>query len=418
MVEEHSFVSEPPEEYICSICSKVLTDPQLTDCCGQHFCLGCLQQWFKKYGKKQCPHCRSTQFTYIVYLPLKRKIDQLDVYCINNVNGCQVITLLSKTEAHRRECEYAKVNCEQGCGCIVLRKAMQDHCKKVCLKRIVSCSYCLKVGPYDEILDKKHENVCPEYPVGCPRKCNAENSAHIKRKDLKAHEKVCPLQLVPCIFCNAQCFRSSYQFHIDKTCPRRHIMCKHCRTFGPHDEINGSHIAECGDYPVGCPRGCKHGEKLKRKELEQHAMECELEPVKCAFFDAGCRETIPRKDLKEHMDSSMQSHLQKSLELQLQMANDYQKLVTFFTELKGKFDILQANHEKLKDEHDEMKSSISAELAGLVEGDTQMIHTAIQRIKMVLTPKLMVLTKQNPVVLRICQLATTCNSTIQELELL
>ena len=50
-----------------------------------------------------------------------------------------------------------------------------------------------------------------------------------------------------------------------------------------------------------------------------------------------------------------------------------------------------------------MKSSISAELEGLVEGDTQMIHTAIQYIKTNLLPKLRVITEQNPVVLQICQ---------------
>lgn len=118
-------------------------------------------------------------------------------------------------------------------------------------------------------------------------------------------------------------------------------MCKHCHTFGPYDDINGSHIAVCGDHPVGCPRSYKDGENLKRKELEHHATECELEPVKCAFFDAGCRTPIPRKDLTKHMESNTQIHLQECLELQLQMADDYQKLVTFFTELKGKFDVLQ-----------------------------------------------------------------------------
>ena len=375
MAEERSFVSEPPEDYICSICSKVLTDPQLTDCCGQHFCLACLQQWFKKHGKKQCPHCRSVQFTYIVYLPLKRKIDALNVYCVNKANGCQIVTSLSKLGTHRRECKYARVNCVQRCGCMVLRKDMQDHCETVCLKRVITCSYCSKAGPYDEITHEKHKNVCPDYPVGCPRKCDIENSAQIKQKELKVHKRICPFELVPCPLCNLQYQRNEILFHKESLCPKRQVKCQHCQISGPDDQINGIHRMECGDYPVGCPRGCKYGEKLKQKELKQHAMECELEPVKCAFFDAGCRVTIPRKDLKEHMDSSTQIHLQKCLELQLRMAGDYQKLVT---ELKGNFDVLQANHEKLKDEHDqflkihdEMKSSISMELDGLTSGDIQ-----------------------------------------------
>ena len=395
MAEERSFVSEPPEDYICSICSKVLTDPQLTDCCGQHFCLGCLQQWFKKHGTKQCPHCRSTQFTYIVYLPLKRKIDELNVYCVNKANGCQVVTSLSKSKAHREECKYAKVICEQGCGCVILHKDMQDHCKNTCQKRIISCSYCSKAGPYDEITDEKHRSVCPDYPVGCPKKCDTENSAQIKRKDLKTHENVCPLELVPCSLCNIQYLRRSIVFHSRWLCPKRQVKCQYCHLSGPHDEINGSHIARCGDYPIGCPRNCKGGEKLKQKELEQHATKCELEPVQCAFFDAGCRVPLLRKDLRKHMESRMQSHLQNCLQLQLQMANDYRKL-------KGNFDMLQADHKKLKDEHnqflkthDEMKSSVSTELNRLTTGDIQMTHMAVQCIKTILSPNL---TKLNSLV--------------------
>ena len=188
-------------------------------------------------------------------------------------------------------------------------------------------------------------------------------------------------------------------------CLKRQVMCQYCATFGPHNEINSSHIEECGDYPVKCPRGCKDGEKLKRKELEHHATECELEPVKCAFFDVGCRTPLPRKDLKEHMELNTQTHLQECLELQLAMAGDYQKLMSFFTELKGKFDILWIDHEKLKDEHhrflrihNEMKSSISIELDKLVEGDTQKTQTTMHCIKTVLSPNL---TEQNPLVFQL-----------------
>ena len=86
---ELSFVVEPSEEYHCPICAKVLVEPHVTDCCGQHFCEECLKQWFEEQlGEKICPHCRSEEFTHIRYLPLKRKINELPVYCSNRENGC------------------------------------------------------------------------------------------------------------------------------------------------------------------------------------------------------------------------------------------------------------------------------------------------------------------------------------------
>ena len=49
---EYKFVKELPDDYQCMICTKVLNEPHLTDCCGQHFCQACLKQWFKKQAKK------------------------------------------------------------------------------------------------------------------------------------------------------------------------------------------------------------------------------------------------------------------------------------------------------------------------------------------------------------------------------
>ena len=86
--EKLSFVRDPPDEYLCMVCAKVLNEPQLTDCCGQHFCQACLEQWFEKQGKKVCPHCRSETFAHMRDLPLKRKLSTLKIYCPNQKEGC------------------------------------------------------------------------------------------------------------------------------------------------------------------------------------------------------------------------------------------------------------------------------------------------------------------------------------------
>ena len=45
---DYNFVDDLPEEYTCQVCMKLLKEPQITDCCGQHFCRACLDRWFKK----------------------------------------------------------------------------------------------------------------------------------------------------------------------------------------------------------------------------------------------------------------------------------------------------------------------------------------------------------------------------------
>ena len=126
-VTELDFVIAPHEDYICPVCTKVLVEPHVTECCGQHFCEQCLKRWFREQGKNSCPHCRSEQFTHNRYLPLKRKINELLVYCSNRSEGCTTIESVSQLETHLRECPYGRVSCSNKCGYSYLRKDFSDH---------------------------------------------------------------------------------------------------------------------------------------------------------------------------------------------------------------------------------------------------------------------------------------------------
>ena len=55
------------------------------------------------------------------------------------------------------------------------------------------------------------------------------------------------------------------------------------------------------------------------------------------------------------MESDTQAHHQSCLELQLKMEKDYDMLVTFFKDLKGKFDVLECEHDKLKRAYDKLQ---------------------------------------------------------------
>lgn len=215
-MEKYSFVEEPPEDFMCMICAKLLTEPHVTECCGQHFCQSCLGKWFERQGKKICPHCRSETFTHILYLPLKRKIQALKVFCPNKKYGCGATVSVSDFKGHVEACDFATVICELGCRTSMLKKDLKQHSTNKCPKRKVNCQYCRKEDSYDFITGQ-HTEICDEYPTHCPRGCV---SGTIKRKDLKRHADVCMLEDVQCPFydagCKAQTRRKDLREHLQQ----------------------------------------------------------------------------------------------------------------------------------------------------------------------------------------------------------
>ena len=221
---EYKFVKDLPNDYQCMICAKVLNEPHLTDCCGQHFCQACLEQWFEKQTKKECPHCRSETFTHIRSLPLKRKIDELEFYCPNQQGGCKEIMKLGALDDHKNVCGFAKVTCTQGCGKLILRKDLTQHCNNECPKRKIKCKFCGSVDHY-EVISGEHTTTCEEYPVNCPRGCALPSE--IKRKDLAKHAEICPLEMVQCPFleggCTTQILRKDLDAHMESN-TQQHLM--------------------------------------------------------------------------------------------------------------------------------------------------------------------------------------------------
>ncbi len=103
----YKFVDKLPEDHQCTICTNILTDPVLTECCGQLFCGGCVKKWLRR--KKTCPHCRAAYFHYIVNKRMKRIINSLKIYCPNHSKGCDKITTLSECNQHCEKCLFVEV---------------------------------------------------------------------------------------------------------------------------------------------------------------------------------------------------------------------------------------------------------------------------------------------------------------------
>ena len=219
---EPEFVEELTEDNICSICTNELNNPMLTDCCGQHFCEGCLQNWLQI--QRTCPHCRAQGFIHIKSLPKKRQIDNLKIYCPNRSKGCDKITTLGECNQHLEKCLFVEISCTKQCGEKMLRKELQDHQSNQCPNRWVRCQYCYIEGKHKEIANR-HVDECPHFPISCPNNCAREK---VERKNLVRHQKVCPLEPVKCLFFEAGC---------TKTIPRKDLAAHKASNTEHHLEL-------------------------------------------------------------------------------------------------------------------------------------------------------------------------------------
>ena len=77
-----SFVNEPDSALICPVCTHVLREPELTGCCGNHFCASCLKEWVDVATSGpdgSCPLCREKKFTTFRDKKTERAIFELQV---------------------------------------------------------------------------------------------------------------------------------------------------------------------------------------------------------------------------------------------------------------------------------------------------------------------------------------------------
>ena len=209
------FAEDIPEDLMCSaLCTKVLRDPQLTACCGQHFCKSCLQHWFTKHNRVSCPYCREENVNYIADKSLKRKIDELKIRCSKSEAGCNWVGELSTLGSHlksEQDCGYIEVDCTSSCGKKLNRKDLADHITQHCPLRKYECQYCETVGTYQSITEE-HYDACKNYPLKCPNDCGA---TEILRAEVDRHRTRCPLEPALCPFSEAGCDVSLVQKELE-----------------------------------------------------------------------------------------------------------------------------------------------------------------------------------------------------------
>ena len=83
------------------------------------------------------------------------------------------------------------------------RQYLASHVETECPRRMVNCQYCHNTGEY-QIIEGQHKEECPKFPLPCPNKCEVGS---VPRKDMKAHKKECPLEMIRCEYYSVGCKR-------------------------------------------------------------------------------------------------------------------------------------------------------------------------------------------------------------------
>ena len=205
---------DPVKDFECPLCLYVTRDPNLTSCCGQHFCQVCINRI--QINHQPCPFCKHTNFTVLLDKKQNRKVLELKVYCTMKEQGCNWTGELGGLSCHLNDCQYVIVTCTKRCGESFQRHCLAAHIAELCPKRDFTCQYCSFKSTYEEVCNK-HWPKCAKYPLPCPNKCGI---AKVQRASLEQHLNECPLQQVECEFCHAGCKekiqRKDLKVHMEK----------------------------------------------------------------------------------------------------------------------------------------------------------------------------------------------------------
>lgn len=236
VIVDLTFLSSVPKKYCCTLCQNLLQEPCQVSCCKSIYCRDCIDRLTATSGKCANSKCgkKYSVTTDGSMEELKKKIQQLKVYCIKRSNGCKWTGTIEQLEQNHFSseydkkdpiaCQFQKVLCPNNCGAMLLRGRIEEHRFMECKNEMSTCEYCGMEDSYNHI-HRVHHRMCPTAPVECPNKCNMSG---IARSEILSHlEGECPLRLVSCDYRHVGCEEQivyadvtqhnleSYQRHLD-----------------------------------------------------------------------------------------------------------------------------------------------------------------------------------------------------------
>ena len=195
------FVAGFDHKFVCCVCHCILRDP-VQGYCGHRFCRNCRDQLLRApdAASLDCPGCveenidpaeigKLAETQMFPDNAVRREMANMPTVCV--FPGCTWRGKFRDYEAHEKRCEFRQVTCPL-CGQPVADGRLAEHQANDCPQRLVTCEYCGAEMPAKRI--KAHQDQCEKVPIVCER-------------------------------CSAVVIREKMKDHLEKSCPKRTIMC-------------------------------------------------------------------------------------------------------------------------------------------------------------------------------------------------
>ncbi|KAK9542312.1 hypothetical protein VZT92_000186 [Zoarces viviparus] len=139
--------------------------------------------------------------------------------------------------------------------------------------------------------------------VRCP---NSGCADKMELRQLEKHVPRCQFATVPCSQCQQSVRKSHLEEHKTVECQRRPMTCPDCVADFCYEDRD-VHEQQCPFASVTC-RYCEMD--LIRDQIESHCdTDCPKALIACNFSTFGCKETMQRHNLAQHMQEFTQSHM-------------------------------------------------------------------------------------------------------------
>ena len=198
-----------------------------------------------------------------------------------------------------------------------------NYCE-ACIERVGKdgkpCPLCNEPG-FTTMANKGLKRTLHEFRVYCPHRlhgCEWEGELgkldeHLNSDPLPERQlEGCPFAVIECLHCKEGIRRDKITGHQLERCPQRPYTCEYCAEYkSTFEDVAHSHWPECKCFLLPCPNECTpSGSGLQRQDLDLHVKEeCPLTVVQCELHHAGCKVTLSRKDMADHMKKDSIAHI-------------------------------------------------------------------------------------------------------------
>ena len=205
-------------------------------------------------------------------------------------------------------CQELAVSPQQTTCCA---QTLCQSCTDACQRRhLVTCPHCRKEN-WETSRDARLTRLISDLEVLCQNH-NKGCQWRGELRDLQDHlDKKCDLHTIPCPNgCNVRIERKNLAKHTRVECLDSRAKCPFCSSAMTRRELFFHHYKLCANWPALCPHLCKEKATWTKGQLTRHLENgCDEEIVMCEFASAGCHAEVMRRELKEHMQSALSSHL-------------------------------------------------------------------------------------------------------------